>query len=62
MPKWKKGQTEFTVGVSYSEEKGVQTRIPKPVVEALGRPETITYSLKGKKVEVKAGSQGSKKS
>ncbi len=54
MPKWKKGQTEFTVGVSYSEEKGVQTRIPKPVVETLGRPERITYVLKGKKVEVRA--------
>ena len=61
MPKWKKDATEFTVGVSYSEDKGVQTRIPKPVVEALGKPDTITYSLKGKKVEVRAGSQSDSK-
>ena len=54
MPKWKKGATEFTVGVSYSEDKGVQTRIPKPVVEALGKPNHVTYVLKGKKVELRA--------
>ena len=54
MPKWKKGATEFTVGVSESEEKGIQTRIPKPVYEVLGTPKAITYKVKGKKVEVKS--------
>lgn len=52
MPKWKKGATEFTVGVSYSEEKGVQTRLPKPVVDILDRPEKITFKIRGKRVEV----------
>ncbi len=52
MPKWKKGETEFTVGVSYSEKKGVQTRLPKPVAAALGDPDSITFVLKGKRVEV----------
>jgi len=53
MPKWKKDATEFTVGVSYSEKKGVQTRIPKPVVEILGKPDKITFTVTGKRVEVR---------
>lgn len=54
MPKWKKGETEFKVGVSYSEDKGVQTRLPKPVAELLGNPASITFRIKGKHVEVAA--------
>ncbi len=54
MPKWKKDATEFTVGVSYSEEKGVQTRLPKPVAELLGNPSSITFVIKGKRIEVKS--------
>lgn len=54
MPKWKKEATEFTVGVNFSEGRGYQTTIPKPVAEALGEPKAITYTLKGKKAEVKA--------
>jgi hypothetical protein len=53
MPKWKKDATEFTVGVSYSEDKGVQTRLPKPVAELLGEPKSITFVLKGKRVEIR---------
>lgn len=60
MPKWKKGETEFTVGVNYNEVRGYQTTIPKPVAEALGKPKAVTYTLKGKRVEVKSGSQGEK--
>lgn len=55
MPKWKKDATEFTVGVNLNGVRGYQATVPKPVMEALGEPETITYSLKGKKVEVKSG-------
>ncbi len=54
MPKWRKGATEFTVGVSYDDKRGDQMYLPKPVVEALGRPERVTFVLKGKRVEVKA--------
>jgi hypothetical protein len=55
MPKWKKNATEFTVGVSYSKEKGIQTRLPKPVADALGNPPSITFVLHGRKVQVKGG-------
>lgn len=54
MPKWKKGATEFTVGVNYREDRGYQTSIPKPVAEVLGKPTAITYKVKGSKVEVKS--------
>ena len=55
MPKWKKNSTEFTVGVSYSKDKGVQTRLPKPVAEALGEPESVTFVLGENGIEVKSG-------
>jgi hypothetical protein len=54
MPKWKKDATEFTVGVSYSEEKGIQTRLPKPVADALGNPPAVTFVLRKERVEVKS--------
>lgn len=57
MPKWKKGATEFTVGVNFSEGRGYQTTIPKPVAEILGRPEAVSYVLKGKKIELRSAQQ-----
>jgi hypothetical protein len=53
MPKWKEGATEFTVSVNSHPTRGTQVNIPKPVMEALGEPEKITFSIKAKgKVEV----------
>jgi hypothetical protein len=52
MPKWKKGETEFEVGVNYVDKRGYSSSIPKPVIEALGEPESIKFVIKGKKVEV----------
>ncbi len=61
MPKWKEGATEFTVGVGYSEIRGYACTIPRPVIEALGEPERITFMIKGKRVEVEAA-EGTRKS
>jgi hypothetical protein len=44
VPKWKKDATEFEVGVNYSELRGAQSSIPKPIVDALGRPKTVKFS------------------
>jgi hypothetical protein len=55
VPKWKKGETEFTVSVNHNEVRGYQSSIPKPVIEILGEPSVITFVVKGKKVELKAG-------
>jgi hypothetical protein len=56
MTRWKKDETEFTVGISYSEKRGIQAYIPKPVIEFLGEPVTLTFIINGKSVKVEAGS------
>lgn len=48
---------EFTVAVSHDEHRGTQAYVPKPVVEHLGNSKAITYSIKGKKVEVSPASE-----
>jgi hypothetical protein len=57
LPKWKRDAKEFTVAVHKNEKRGYYTAsIPAPVIERLGEGkevEAITYSLKGKRVEVK---------
>ena len=58
MPKWKKDAKEFTVAVHHNEASGYYTTsIPKPIIDHLGNGkeiESITYEVKGKRVEVKA--------
>ena len=55
MPKFKKGAKEFSVSVRYNGDSGIQTYLPKRVAEHLGNPPMITYVIKGKRTEVKAG-------
>ena len=55
MPKWKKNATEFLVSINYVEKRGYQSSIPKPVIDILGKPSTIKFIVKGKKVEIVAG-------
>jgi hypothetical protein len=54
LPKWKKDATEFTVGVNYHPTRGAACSIPKPIVELLEKPNRITFTTKGKRVEVAA--------
>ncbi|HVB11920.1 MAG TPA: hypothetical protein VNE86_02210 [Nitrososphaerales archaeon] len=61
MPRWKEGSREFTFSVNSHETRGHQCTIPKPVIEALGEPERITFMIKGKRVEVEAA-EGTRKS
>jgi hypothetical protein len=60
MPKWKKGAKEFTVGINYYDKRGYQSSIPKPVIDALGNPDTIKFVLKGEKVELLKSKKGDK--
>ena len=53
MPKWKKDAKEFVVSVTYHETRGIQTYLPRPIVEHLGKPESIKFVIVGKKVEVR---------
>lgn len=52
MPKWSKDATEFTVNVFYSDDKGSQVRIPKPVLEKIGNPDKITFVIDGNDVRI----------
>ena len=52
--KWNKDAKEFMVGVSYDERRGAQAYIPKPIAKHLGNPEAIPYSIKGRRIEVRA--------
>jgi hypothetical protein len=56
VPKWKKGETEFTVSVNHNDVRGYQTSIPKPVAEILGEPKAVTFVVKGKRVEIRPAS------
>jgi hypothetical protein len=52
MPKWKKGAKEFIVGINFYDKRGYQSSIPKPIIEAMGKPNKIKFILKGEKVEL----------
>lgn len=55
LPKWKKDAKEFTVSVNYNEDRGYQSSIPKPIIEALGEPDTITFTINGNTIRIKSG-------
>ena len=52
MPKWKKDAKEFTVSVNYNDSRGYQSSIPKPIIEALGDPKSITFTISGNTVKI----------
>lgn len=52
MPKWKKDAKEFTVSVNYNESRGYQSSIPKPIMDALGSPEAVTFVINGDQVKL----------
>jgi hypothetical protein len=52
MPKWSKDATEFAVNVHYSDDKGTQVRIPKPLLEKLGNPDRIKFVIDGRDVKI----------
>ena len=45
--RWRKDASEFPVGLHYGKDgQGCMAVIPKPVLERLGEPEGITFSLR----------------
>ena len=56
MPKWKKDAKEFTVSVNFNQARGYQSSIPKPVMEALGEPQTLTFVIAGGTVKIQPNS------
>jgi hypothetical protein len=61
MPKWQSDAKEFEVSVAYSDKRGYQTTIPKPVMAKLldgemsghlGESNKIKFLIKGSKIEI----------
>lgn len=50
--RWQSDATEFTVGLNYSEGRGYQSTIPKPIVDMLGLKDRITFKVSGGNVLV----------
>ena len=55
LTKWKKDATEFTVKVNYNSKRGTQIYLPKPVVDLLGEPESLKFSLKNGRISITSG-------
>ena len=55
MPTWSPDTTEFTVSVNISGNRGYQSTVPMPIVEMLGRPARITFSVRGDEIVVTRG-------
>lgn len=47
MGRWKSDAREFTVKVSYVQGRGYQLYFPVPLMERWGRPEHLTFRLRG---------------
>lgn len=60
MPKWKKDAKEFTVSINHNDLRGYQSSIPKPIMEILGEPKTVTFVINGKNISVVSGKQNTK--
>ena len=54
LPKWKKDAKEFAVSVTHHKTRGYQSYLPKPIMELLGKPNSIKFVIKGKKIELKS--------
>ena len=58
MPKWKSGTTEYTVSVNICGNRGYQSTIPMPLIDMLGRPDQITFHVRGSEIVVTPGPGG----
>ena len=52
MTRWKKDETEFTVSLFIDKSRGSMCIVPKPLVEMLGYPESITFKIVNHKIIV----------
>lgn len=55
MTRWKKGEKEFGVSLNNDNAGSLFCRIPKPIVDLLGKPDGIKFLVEGKKITVVAG-------
>ena len=53
MPKWQKNAKEFVVSVTHNLSSGTSfSYIPKPILELLDNPDSLKFTIRGKRVEI----------
>ena len=61
MTRWKKDAREFDVSLSRSMNKdgsrSLVCRVPKPIVESLGNPDSLLFKIGKNRVHIEAGSK-----
>lgn len=55
MTRWKKDETEFDVRLTDDGKDSIICRVPKPIIELLGKPDGIKFIIQNKKIVVEAG-------
>jgi hypothetical protein len=52
LTRWKKDEKEFGVKLTFDGRNSMVCRIPKPILDLLGNPEGIKFTIKGKTIVV----------
>jgi hypothetical protein len=55
LTRWKKDETTFHVALSFDGTNSKRCRIPKPIIDFLGDPESLKFVIHGKKIQVITG-------
>lgn len=55
MTRWKKDEKEFGVSLNNDKAGSLICRIPKPIVDILGKPDGIKFLIQGKRIVIVAG-------
>ncbi|MEC4849003.1 MAG: hypothetical protein RI100_07435 [Nitrosarchaeum sp.] len=55
MTRWKKDEKEFGVSLNNDKTGSLICRIPKPIVDMLGKPDGIKFLIQGKRIVIVAG-------
>jgi hypothetical protein len=57
LTRWKKDAKEFTVKLTNDYAGSIICRVPKPILEMLGKPDRIKFEIHGTKISVVAGDE-----
>lgn len=52
LTRWKKDEKEFDVKLTFDGRNSMVCRIPKPILDLLGNPDGLRFTVKGKTIEI----------
>jgi len=52
LTRWKKGEKEFSVKLTFDGTNSTICRVPKPIIDFLGDPESLKFVIRGKGIIV----------